>query len=84
MENVQTLIAPKLRWIPLELCILLSKFSHHSPHPPHITLNERVILTEMKGLEIYFPLSSQIPCLQNIRRPRLLISFHFISYQKKY
>lgn len=71
MENVQTLIAPKLQWIPLELCILLQKPSHGPSFPaslpPHTMLNEHVIVTEMKGLEIYFPLPSKSSCLQNKR-----------------
>lgn len=76
MENVQTLIAPKLQWIPLELCIFLQKPNHRPSFPaslpPLTMLNERVIVTEMKGLEIYFPLPSKISCLQNTRGTRLL------------
>lgn len=77
MENVQTLIAPKLQWIPLELCILLYK-PNRCPSfppslPPHTMLNEHGIVTEMKGLEIYFPLPSKISCLQNTRGTRLLV-----------
>lgn len=87
IENVQTLITPKLQWIPLELCILLYKPnccpSFPLSLPPHTMLNEHVMVTEMKGLEIYFPLPSKISCLQNTRGTRLLIQFQFIPYQKK-
>ena len=36
MENVQTLIAPKLQWIPLELCIFLQKPNRWPFSPPSL------------------------------------------------